>query len=259
MPQVVFIGLGLNDEKGITLEGLEEARHADRVFAEFYTSIMPHLHLSGLEETIGKSVEVLTRTQLEDEDGKRILSAVERGKVAFLVPGDPMIATTHVALRLAVAKRGVSSRIIHGASVVSAVCGVTGLQSYKFGKSTTLPRDGAVPPSVVEVIKENRARNLHTLILLEFRAGEETQLTIGEAVNKLVQAENHVGEWLAVGASRIGSQDQKVSAAKARTLAGFEFGHVPHLVVFPGKLHFMEAEALKVFCGATDQDIEAGL
>ncbi len=257
MPRVSFIGLGLNDEKGITLQGLEDARQSDHVFAEFYTSIMPNLNLTTLEETIGKGVEVLDRTQLEDEGGRRIISAAEQGKVAFLVPGDPMIATTHVSLRLALAKRGIESRIIHGSSIVSAVCGSTGLQSYKFGKSTTLPKRGPVLPSTFETLRENRARGLHTLLLLEILEGEKSQLTIRAAVEKLVEADRNVADWLAVGAARIGSRDEITRAAKARTLAEFEFGPVPHLVVFPGRLHFMEAEALKAFCRATDQDLEA--
>ena len=32
---LVFVGLGLDDERGITLRGLEEAKAADVVFAEF--------------------------------------------------------------------------------------------------------------------------------------------------------------------------------------------------------------------------------
>ena len=54
MDSFAFIGLGLNDEKGLTLEGLEEARRADRVFAEFYTNPMPALDMKRLEKLIGK-------------------------------------------------------------------------------------------------------------------------------------------------------------------------------------------------------------
>ncbi len=52
---LTFIGLGLNDEKGITLEGLEEARRADSAYGEFYTNIMPNLDLKSLEKEIGKN------------------------------------------------------------------------------------------------------------------------------------------------------------------------------------------------------------
>ena len=259
MPPVIFVGLGLNDEKGMTLEGVEEARRADRVFAEFYTNVMPNLRVDKLEELIGKKIEVLTRAQLEDENGERILSSAKRERVAFLVPGDPMIATTHVSLRLTLAKEGIGSRIIHSASIFSAICGSTGLQSYKFGKSTTLPRDEPTPPSVIDVIRENRSRNLHTLLLLELKTDGKPQLTIGSAINKLVRADRGIMERLAVGVARLGSPDQKVKASKVSRLAESDFGPVPHSLVFPGKLHFMEAEALKAFAGATDPDLEGSI
>ncbi len=259
MPQVVFIGLGLNDERGMTIEGLEAARQADRVFAEFYTSTMPSLKLSKLEDMIGKKVEVLTRTQLEEENGKRILASAERERVAFLVPGDPMIATTHVTLRLELARTGIESRIIHSASIFSAVCGATGLQNYKFGKSTTLPRDEPVPPSVIEAVMENRARKLHTLLLLELKTDGKPQLTVKSAIARILERQGDIVDWLAVGVARIGSHDQQVRAAKAARLLELDFGAVPHSLVFPGKLHFMEAEALKAFAGASDADLEGSL
>src|SRR5256712_12841535 len=90
---LTFIGLGLNDEKGMTLEGLEESRHADSVYVEFYTNIMPNLDFHRLEREIGKKVEVLNRSELEDEGGGRLLEAARKEKVAFLVPRGPLIAT----------------------------------------------------------------------------------------------------------------------------------------------------------------------
>src|SRR6266699_1732863 len=106
---LAFIGLGLNDEKGITLEGLEEARRADSVYGEFYTNIMPNLDLKRLEKVIGKRVEVLSRSQLEDEGGRRLLKAASEERVAFLVPGDPLIATTHISSTLSRRTATVSS------------------------------------------------------------------------------------------------------------------------------------------------------
>ena len=80
---LTFIGLGLNDEKGITIEGLEEARLADSAYGEFYTNIMPNLDLKRLEKEIGKKVEVLSRSQLEDEGGENLLRAAVRKVLPF--------------------------------------------------------------------------------------------------------------------------------------------------------------------------------
>jgi diphthine synthase len=254
---VAFIGLGLNDEKGLTVEGLEEARHANSVFAEFYTNTMPGLDRKKLELLIGNKVVVLNRIQLEDEEARSIVEAAERGKVAFLVPGDPMIATTHISIRLELARRGIPSRIIHGPSVTSAVSGATGLQSYKFGKSVTLPQEPGVPGSLLDTVRDNKNRGLHTLILLDIRPEMTQQLTIAEAGAKLVAADPTLENWMGVGVARIGSPNQFVLSAKFGKLQSQDFGRIPHCIVIPGKLHFVEIEALKAFCGAEDADLEA--
>ena len=249
---VAFIGLGLNDERGLTIEGLEEARRSGSVFAEFYTNIMPGLDRKKLELLLGKRIVELSRVQLEDEGAKQIVEAVERGRVAFLVPGDPMIATTHISIRLELAKKGIPSRIIHGPSITSAVCGATGLQSYKFGKSVTLPQE-----SGLDTLHDNGKRGLHTLMLLDVRPEQSKQLTIGEAAAKLVVADPGLQRLLGVGVARVGSDDQFVLSQRLETLQYQEFGKVPHSLVVPGRLHFMEAESLKAFCGASDEDLES--
>jgi len=252
---LAFIGLGLNDEKGITLEGLEEARRADSVYGEFYTNIMPNLDLKRLEKLIGKRVEVLSRSQLEDEGGRRLLKAASEERVAFLVPGDPLIATTHISLRLSLAKMGIPSRVIHGPSIVSAVCGATGLQSYKFGKSITVPRDQPLPKSVLDTVSENSDRGLHTLILLDVQAGKTSQMTIRDAITRITAADPRLETRLAVGVARLGSRDEKVKASRMKALIGEGFGIGPQSLVVVGRLHFIEAEALEVFCGANEEDL----
>src|SRR5437867_10728634 len=140
MGQVVFIGLGLDSERGISLEGLEEAQHAEKVFAEFYTNLMPNFNVERLQRRIGRAVRILTRKELEDDNGREIVTSAEHGRVVFLVPGDPMIATTHVSLRLALAKKGIPSRIIHGASIVSADYAATSMHSDQICKPITSPQ-----------------------------------------------------------------------------------------------------------------------
>ncbi len=251
---VTFVGMGLCDEKGLTLEGLEEARRAHTVFAELYTNLMPRLNLKRLEGQVGKPIVLLNRSQLED-GARPILEAASKQAVVLLVPGDPMVATTHVSIRLELAKRGVSSRIIHGASIVSAICGATGLQSYKFGKSVTLPQSSVVPGSVLETIRNNMDRGLHTLVLLDVSVESLAQLTIGEAARRLIGANSDLESMLGVGAARLGSGDETVLASTLGRLGNKNFGGPPQSLVVPGKLHFMEVEALRVFCGAIDSDL----
>ena len=256
MKRVAFIGLGLNDEKGITLQGIEEAKRADTAFAEFYTNIMPGLDLKRLELLIGKKIQVLDRSQLEEEKGRELEVSAQHGNVVFLVPGDPMVATTHVSLRLDLAKNGISTRIIHSSSIASAICGASGLQSYKFGKTTTVPYDPPLPASVLETIRENRSRGLHSLLLLDVRSGQGEQLTIPEALARILSADGDLKTLLVVGVARIGAPDERVKAGSLLRMTRESFGLPPQSIVVPGRLHFMEVEALKALAGAQDADME---
>ena len=255
MPGVSIIGLGLNDERGISLEGLEEAKRSNFVFAEFYTNAMPRLNLDRLESLIGKRVRILGRTQLEEENGAQLSEAAGEGRVALLVPGDPMIATTHVALRISLSKLGIETRIFHAASIMSAICGATGLQSYKFGKSVTIPRDNPLPKSVIDTISENSVRGLHTLLLLDVKTETKVQLTIKDSIEKLLETRPDLKNRLAVGAARVGARDEMVRASTLVNLMEQDFGDPPHCMVVPGRLHFVEVEALKVLSGAKDEDL----
>src|SRR5256885_16013687 len=137
MGELVFVGLGLHDERGITLRGLDEARSADVVFAELYTSSLAGATIESVERLIGKKIRTLTRADVED--GGTILEAAARQKVAFLGVGDPTAATTHVDLRLRAAAAKAPSRIVHGGSILTASSGALSLQAYKFGRTTTTP------------------------------------------------------------------------------------------------------------------------
>jgi diphthine synthase len=255
MHSCAFIGLGLNDGMGITIEGLESAKQSSTVFAEFYTNLMPRIDITRLESMIGKKIKVLNRTQLEEDDGGELIEAAWKGNVALLVPGDPMIATTHIALRLTLAKIGIRSRIIHAASIMSAICGATGLQSYKFGKAVTIPFDEPLPKSVLDAVMENSVRGLHTLLLLDVNGSQGKLMKMPDGLKRLIRSRPGMQSQLLVGAARIGALDEKVKAGRTETLINEDFGDPPHSLVAVGKLHFMETEALKVLCGARDEDL----
>ncbi|MCW4045151.1 MAG: diphthine synthase [Candidatus Bathyarchaeota archaeon] len=256
MRELIFTGLGLHDEKGISLRGLEEARNADRVFLELYTSLLPDFSLERLEALIGKEVQILSRRNLEEENGAAVLGAAEMGKAVLLVPGDPFIATTHVSLRIEAEKRGIKTRIIHGASILSAIIGLSGLHNYKFGKTVTMPFPENASETPYNVIAQNKRRGLHTLCLLDLKADEKRFLSVKEALRMLLAIEQKkkkrvvVTSTFAVGAARVGSNAPVLKADSVEKLMEFDFGEPPHILIFLGKLHFMEAEALVAFAGA---------
>jgi diphthine synthase len=256
MGELVFVGLGLHDENGISLKGLMEVKSAESVFIELYTSLLPNFSIKHFEEVSGKKLWVVSRRELEDENGEAVLKEAESSKAVLLVPGDPLIATTHVALRLEAEKRGIKTRVIHGASIVSAAMGLSGLHNYKFGKSVTIPFPEHFSETPYDVIAENLRLGLHTLCLLDIDAEEKRYLSIREALEMLLKVEEKrkrgviTGERLAVGIARAGSHNPTVKADFAEELLRYDFREPPYTLIFPGKLHFMEAEALIAFAGA---------
>ena len=261
MNELVFVGLGLYDEKDISIRGLEELKEADAVFAEFYTSLMPGLSIRKLEEMIGKAVQIVSRRVLEEEEGQQLFEAAKKGKAVFLVPGDPLIATTHVDLRISAEKHGIKTRVIHGASVVSAVRGISGLQNYKYGKAVTIPfsEKGFVSETPYNVIRENKKMGLHTMCYLDIKAEEQRYLTIKEALQTLLELEKQKKEQvitsrtLVVGVARAGSIEPAVKAGYLEEVMNHDFGAPPHTHIFQGKLHFMESEALITLADAPEE------
>jgi len=213
---------------------------------------MPGLSIQGLEKLVGRTVLVVSRRDLEEEGGWLVLEEAKKGKAVLLVPGDPLIATTHLDLRIRAEKQGIKTRLIHGASIVSAVVGLCGLQNYKFGRSVTIPfsEGGFASETPYRVILENRVMGLHTLCFLDIRAEERRCMTVREGLQALLDVERqrrgHVItlDTLVVGIARAGSRDPTVKAGYVGEIMNHDFGSPPHTLVFPGKLHFVEAEAL---------------
>jgi diphthine synthase len=255
MGELVFIGLGLHDERGITLHGLEEARSADTVFGEVYTSGFASASLDSVERLIGKEVRKLSRADVED--GRVVLEAAGHQKVALVVVGDPMAATTHVDLRLRAASAKIPTRIVHGVSILTAAAGCLGLQAYKFGRTTTVPfpSPGFEPTSPLEAVLANRQAGLHTLVLLDLRE-DGTFLSPDEAITSLLRMATAVGTKQfgprnpACVLSRVGSPDAGAVADRIGRLEQRAWGPPPHCLVIPGPLHFLEKEALVAFAGA---------
>ncbi len=255
MGELVFIGLGLHDEKGMTLRGLEEARSADVLFAELYTSSLAGAALDSIERLVGKPIRKLGRAEVEG--GRVILEAAAGSKVGLLVVGDPMAATTHVDLRLRAAADKIPTRIVHGVSILTAAAGALGLQAYKFGRTTTVPFStaGFAPTSPIEAILENRRAGLHTLVLLDLKE-DGSCLPPRTAIASLLRMASAIGtsdfgpQTVACVLSRVGGPDVRAVAGPIAELADRDLGPPPHCLVVPGTLHFLEKEALVAFAGA---------
>ena len=163
---LVLIGIGPGGIAGMTVEAIEAAKSADCRKYEGYTALWDDYDLQVLESEIG-SIERVMRPDIENPI--LILELAKKQKVALLIVGDPLQATTHVDLQLRALDAGVECSVIHGISITGLVTGAVGLSNYKFGRQTTLtyPYKGWVATSPLEVIAINKIQGLHTLALLD--------------------------------------------------------------------------------------------
>ncbi|GAU24988.1 hypothetical protein TSUD_312230 [Trifolium subterraneum] len=267
-----IIGLGLGDEKDITLKGLEAIQKCEKVYMEAYTSLLSFglssNGLSNLEKLYGKPI-ILADREMVEEKADDFLSQAQHSHVAFLVVGDPFGATTHTDLVVRAKKMGVEVKIVHNASVMNAI-GICGLQLYRYGETVSIPffTDTWRPDSFYEKIRENRNLGLHTLCLLDIRVKEPTleslcrgrkdyepprYMTINTAIEQLLEIAQareesaYTEDTECVGLARIGSEDQMVVAGTMKQLLSIDFGTPLHCLVITGKTHPLEEEMLDFY------------
>ena len=261
---LTFVGLGLYDEMDVSVKGLEAIREADLVFAEFYTSHLAGATPERLAEFYGKEVRILSREEVEASP-EGWINEGRKKKVAFLVGGDPMISTTHLDLRLRALRMGIVTRIVHSSSIVTAVSGLSGLQNYRFARSTSIPYPylasgkRIVATSPYDVVIDNLDRNLHTLLFLDIQP--DRYMTAGEGAALLLEMEEISGgdrlrRALGVGVARAGSDDAVVIADWLPRLADRDLGGPLHVLIVPGSLHFMEAEGLVALAAAPPEILD---
>jgi diphthine synthase len=260
---LTFVGLGLYDEKDISVKGLEAVRAADKVYAEFYTSRIMGASIEDLERFYGQKIHLLSRRDVEADPAW--MEEARDSSLALLVGGDPMISTTHLDLRLRAVEMGIATRVVHSSSIVTAVSGLSGLQNYKFGRSATIPfpyqlrGKRILPETPYLVLKENLERNLHTLLFLDIQ--EERFMTVNQGAELLlelaaVSGDDDLKGRLGVGIARAGSEDAAVRADLLRLLHNYDFGGPLHILVIPARLHFMEARGLAVLAGAPAEAVK---
>jgi len=253
MGELAFVGLGLGDERGLSVRGREILSASSVVFAEEYTAVAPAGTLDRLEALLGKRVRRLDRPLLESE--RPILDALaDHPRVALVVVGDPFAATTHVALRLAAERAGHTWSYCPNASILTAAAGFLGLMHYRFGRTVSLPfpSAGFAPTSPLEQIASNRERHLHTLLLLDLRPEEGRYLSATAALAVLRERDPDArvladSDPLAVVA-RVGQENEGAWVAPFVRLRTLEFGPPMHaVVVLAPPLHFEEEAALRRF------------
>jgi len=248
-----LVGLGLYDEKDISLRAIEILKSADEIYAEKYTNFY-HGNLKEIEKIAGREINILTRNDIES--GEILYKNALSGNIVLLIPGDPMFATTHSYIILESEKRKIKVKVVHSSSIYSAIA-ETGLMMYKFGRTTTLPfpYKDTIPSSPYNVFKENFERNLHTLMLLDIDVESNKFLSVNEGMKILLKLEenakgNIINKATFVCCARLGSGDVIIKAVKGmdiEKILNVDFGEPPHCIIAAAKLHFIEEEMIGRF------------
>lgn len=247
-----LIGAGLYDHKDLTFRAKEALDSCKHIYLECYTSLL-HVTLEEFEAFLGKPIILADRDFVENKVDI-LLEQAKEDNVALIVIGDVFGATTHTDLYLRATNAGIPVRIIHNASILTAV-GEVGLELYKYGKTTSMVyfEQGFVPTTPYDVITLNKAQGLHTLVLLDIKADQGRFMTIAECIDQLEVLEEIRGEQqitpesFVIGCARLGSPDRKIVAGTISQIKRIDFGGPLHCLIFPGALHFIEEEALALW------------
>jgi diphthine synthase len=234
-----LIGTGMN-KKSIGADALEILKTCDKVYLENYTVNFPY-PIKELEKSYSVKIEELARAAVEDES---ILKEAKERKVALLVYGDSLSATTHTQLMTEAKKQGIAYKVFHNASIMTAIA-ETGLQLYKFGKTASMPNwkeHTNKPTSFMNYIKENQSIKAHTLILTDI--GLEIKNAIEQLKESSTKTKISVPEKI-IACSGAGTENQKIFYDTLDNIQNQKV-EMPFCLIIPSELNHMEQEALNL-------------
>ena len=249
-----FIGYGLSDFHGLTLDALHILKSADKIFFEIYTNFQSEKSIDSLTQFLRKPVIPLERKSLEN-NSKEFLNEIRNLVAALIISGDPFIATTHHVLWLEAIEMDIDVKIINNVSIYSLVPSITGLFAYKFGKMATIPFSENPSTVPLDTLIANQSADAHSLFLLDINVVENRFLDISQAlklllaqVDKYPKNEQNLltAQTTIIGISRLGMSDSRIIAgplSEIQSLSWSNYGP-PQVLVIPAKLHFIEQEFL---------------
>jgi len=255
-----FVGLGISGFKSIPIEALDVLSKADIVYLEQFTSPIGKSDLAKIKDATKGEFKLAKRWLVED--GSEILKNAKKKKVVLLAYGDPYIATTHIELRERAIKEKIKTISIHASSSLTSMIGECGLHFYKVGRIATIMSEMKSLTTPYYVIYKNIIEGNHTVLLLEYNQDKDFFLDPKDALKGLLETEkgqirNVINkDTYGIVASRIGFKDQSIVSGKISSLKKKDFGKPPHTVIIPGRLHFTESDALKVFGQCIDEPFD---
>jgi diphthine synthase len=235
-----LIGLGLN-KKGISKEGYDIMKRAKRVYLENYTVDFPY-SIGELSLEFEKKIMPANRQLVESLE---LIDEAKRLDVVLLIYGSPLMATTHITLLQEAKASRVKTKVIYAGSILDAIA-ESGLQLYKFGKITSMPkwdvRKNFTPDSFMKTVQENMSMRAHSLILMDIG------LEYHKALEQLTKAaeNNQVSIKELVICQCLGTKRQKFRYGSIDELKEMHV-QIPYCLIIPTKLHFVEKEVLENF------------
>lgn len=230
---LVLVGSGINGD--LTLQGVEELKKCDMVYAEIYTNPPLKEKIAEIESRIGKKIMEIGRNEVESDF--LVMGAVDN-RIALISSGDALIATTHVILVTECRKKNIPIKVIHNSSIYTVAPAKSGLQIYRFGKTVSLvnPREKYKPTSPLEGIRQNLKMGMHTMVLLDT---EPEPMDAKTALKMLSEFEN------AVVMSKLGEDEELITYGPVSELLDKNLGEPPFTIIIPAKLHVVEEEYLE--------------
>ena len=247
-----LVGAGIYDTFEMC-NSISILKSCDRIYLESFTSPISDNIIDILKTTIEpeKKIEFVKRWFVED--GRQILDESKTLNVGLISYGDPTIATTFTELRIRAMKNNIDVKVVHAASGITSLVGECGLQIYKIGKLVTMMEERQSAISVYSTVFSNLNLNCHTIILTEYRQGDDGTvffLKPNNVMSRLLDVEKDImygfvsEDSFLIVLSRIGTDGQKIFSGKIKSLLELDYGKGPHAIIFPSRFHFTEEDAI---------------
>ncbi|MCL5100330.1 MAG: diphthine synthase [Candidatus Marsarchaeota archaeon] len=249
-----LVGLGL-ENKDISARALEVLQTCDSILIDTYTAPIFPEYISYIEEKTKRKLITADRHMLE-ENVKETIKDAKTKDIAILIPGDPLVATTHHIILDSAKSLKIAYHVYHSSSIFSAAIGESRLDIYKFGRITTIPfwSEKYKPVSFIDVIKINLDNDEHTLLLVDVNPKTNSTMDLKTALGLLLKAENERKHKIITESTEIfvlgdiGMKTQLILFSDIESLLKNDYFNGKKIsIIIPGKLTFAEDEATRLF------------
>ncbi len=253
--KIYLIGGGIADVLDIPIKGIYAMKESDVLLVDSYTSVynfdektLINIYEKVTNSSWDKDVIMCSREDLE----VNFFDIIEDySVVSLLVPGDPMVATTHSSIVVESKKMGIDVDVINSSSIMSAVISRCGLISYNFGKTCTISLhvESEYP---ADVIRNNFVNGMHSLVLLEVDVESGEYVTLDTAVEYIERKLKDLDIGTVIAAIRLGFDDEVVVRGKPRDFRGLR-GKPPQSLIIPSSMKEIEREFLNEVVPTVDE------